>query len=125
MENNRTYLTKLIGSIIQKVDSSISTIVKIKNNEDDQENVKMIVGIQLSFEEYTLNIYNPAHISFKDKELKDLIGLKVVMVSETKEEAELCFDDGCKLIINIRDEAYEGPEAMSLYGPNDFWVVWN
>lgn len=125
METKQTYLTRLIGSIIQKTDTDITTVVAIKMHKDDEESVKMIIGIQLYFEEYILNIYNPAKITFHDTALNNLIGLKVIEVNETKESAELMFDNGCKLIVNMKEEAYEGPEAMALYGPNDFWVVWN
>lgn len=102
-----------------------STIFPINGNTDDGTGVKFTIDNILYFEDFQLNINNPISLTPLDKELDNLIGLKVIETDERKEEAELVFENGYRLVVNMRDEVYYGPEAMSLNGPNGFCVVWN
>jgi len=124
MESN-SYLKRLIGKTVTKTDISTSTIIGILTNKEEPSNERMIMLLQLYLEDYRLQIDNPVTIIPLDKELLDFVGLKVFDTNEKKEEAELIFDNGYKIIINMRDEVYYGPEAMSLYGPDNFCAVWN
>ena len=121
----KLYLEQLIGKAVTKTDITTSTTIGIRKTKDEPSNEKMEITLQLFLEDYLLNIYDPITIIPANKELLDFISLKVIAVSETKEEAELIFDNGYKVIINMREEVYFGPEAMCLYGPDDFCAVWN
>ena len=121
----KSYLERLIGKIVTKTDINTSTAINLGNSNDEPANVKFEISLQLFLEEYLLDIYNPITVIPSDKELPDFVGLKVVAISDTKEEGELIFDNGYKIVVNMRDEAYYGPEAMCLYGPENLIVVWN
>ena len=43
----------------------------------------------------------------------------------SEEAACLRFDDGSAIEIDLRDEAFEGPEAIVLDQPGESIVVWN
>jgi hypothetical protein len=118
------YLERLLGKVITKTDTGTSIVIGRNMKEDDPNRERTFAMVQLFLEDYILNIENPMTIIPSGKELPDLEGLKVIATDENDEEAELIFDNGNRLIINLREEAYEGPEAMCLYGPDDFCVVW-
>jgi hypothetical protein len=119
--SKQEYLNRLVGKVLTSVNVSPSTILSII------ENGKALYTITntLYFEDYRLNINNPISILPVAKELDDLVHLKVVATKERKKEAEIVFDSGYKLIVDMRDEGYYDPEAMYLTGPDNFWVVWN
>ena len=121
----QTDLGRLIGCVIRKIDVDVATFTELKSNNDDVDTNKTVDGIQLQFEEYTLSIYKPIKISDSDAILNDLLGLKIVAAIETKESAELYFNNGWRLIVNMKDNTFAVPESMILYGPDDFGVVWN
>ena len=120
-----SYLEKLIGKTVTKTDINTSTVTAIVENTDGPFNQKTSIILQLYLEEYLLNIYNPITIVPDYKEFNDLNGSKVIAVDENKEEARLIFNNGNVLTVNMRDEVYWDPEAMCLYGPDNFFVVWN
>jgi hypothetical protein len=117
-------LKRLIGKVVNKTEISSSIIIGRNMKADDPNRERTFVMLQLFIEDYILNISNPITIIPSYKELPDLEGLKIIAVHETDEEAELIFDNGNRLIVDMRDEAYEGPEAIYLTGPDGFWVVW-
>jgi len=120
-----SYLEILIGKTVTKTDINTSTITAIIKNTDESFNQNMSIVLQLYLEEYLLNIYNPITIVPDYKEFGDLNGLKIIDVDESKEEAKLIFDNGNVLTVNMRDEVYWDPEAMCLYGPDNFFIAWN
>jgi hypothetical protein len=122
--DEKSYLKQLLGKLVTATDTGTSIIIGINMKEGDPDRERTFAMVQLFIEDYILNIENPTTIYPLGKELDDLEGLKIIAVEETKEEAELIFDNGSRLIVNLRDEAYEGPEAMSLRGPNNFFVSW-
>ena len=83
--------------------------------------------VQLYFTDgAVLNIYNPFSLEASNPvDLADLAGSSVRMVSETPEKAVIEFDNGVQILIDLRDEAYIGPEAMQLNVPGKPGVVWN
>lgn len=125
MVNNESYLKLLIGKYVTKTEYSSSTIAPINGDKNDPFLIKASVFVQIYFEDYRLNIYNTMHVIPSDRMVNDFIGLKVMEVYETKEEAILKFKNNYKIIVDMRDEAYSDPEAMYLAGPNNFWTVWN
>lgn len=127
MEDNKSYLKKLIGQSIKSVDFDINTIATLKEKKDDQSEQHMSVYTQLYFDQYRLDIFNKTKIvGGINLANKDLVGLKVIGTSETDENAELIFDNSYRLLIDLGDEVYNGePEAMCLQGPDNLIVVWD
>jgi len=125
MENKFTYLEKIIGKVVTKTEINSSTIIAMKKSKNDSSTGRMTLSLQLFLEDYLLTIYNPITIIPQDKELRNFIGLRIVSTEETGEEAKLIFDNEFKIIVNMRDDVYFDPEAMTLSGPNNFCVVWN
>ena len=122
-----TYLSRLLGEKVTNVTSDISFLMPIDSNGNANEEVTSIYT-QIYFTKHRLHIYNRSNIfSSTNCQMNDLINLTVVSVSEKKDTyAEIIFERDIKLNIDLRDEAYNGPEAMALFGlEDDFWVVWN
>ena len=55
----------------------------------------------------------------------ELEGLTLTGVSQNAEEVVLTFADGTALDVNLRPDAYHGPEAMTLHRQGQPIVVWN
>ncbi|MCW3117918.1 MAG: hypothetical protein JWM28_2000 [Chitinophagaceae bacterium] len=125
MGNEKSYLDRIIGKSVTKTDINTSTIIAIREIEADPVDERMSISIQLYFEDYLLNIYNPIKILPADKQLEDFIGLKLISAEEKKEEIKLVFNNNYSLIVNMREDVYFDPESMTLYGPNNFCAVWN
>jgi hypothetical protein len=118
-----TYLELLVGRTVTGAEYNTSTVAPIdiiKNG--DASFIKTSISIVVYFEEYRLSIYNNIRIWPPNKEINDFVGLKVLEAFETKEEAVLKFQHDCKVVIDLGDEAYSGPEAMYLSGPDNFWA---
>jgi hypothetical protein len=115
------YLNRLIGKTLTSTNLSTSTVLPINGNGKEL----YTIANSLHFEDYRLDINNPISIVPVEKELELLIGLKVIATEERKEEAEIIFDNGNKLLIDMRDEVYYDPESMVLNGPDNFCAVWN
>lgn len=118
------YLQQLVGKTVANTELITGTVIARKASRDEPDNIQIELTWQMYLEDYILNIYNAMSIRPDEKEFDDLRGLKVIAVDENKERAELIFDNGTKLQVDLRDEAYTGPEAMCLYGPDNLCVVW-
>lgn len=125
MKKKESQLSILIGKFVTDNRFSTSTTAFIRNDEADPKEVRVTLSVQLYFGEYILNINNPITILPGNLNLDNLVGREVRMVMETNVEAILIFTENVKVIVNLRDEAYHDPEAMTLYGPNNFCIVWN
>ena len=82
---------------------------------------------QIFFENGTiLNIYNEYYfIPNKTFNLSQIKGFKISDVLESKSEVKITFSNKINLIIDLRDDAFKGPEAITLSVPGDPMVVWN
>jgi hypothetical protein len=125
MSTEESYLKRIIGKSVTKTDINTSTTIAIRKTEEDPYDERMSISIQLYFEDYLLNIYNPIKILPADKQLEDFIGLKLISAEEKKEEVKFIFDNSYILIVNMHEDVYYDPESMTLYGPDDFCAVWN
>ncbi|HET6994903.1 MAG TPA: hypothetical protein VFI06_07965 [Chitinophagaceae bacterium] len=125
MDNENSYLKHLVGKAVTKTQMTTSTTFALENNKTDKSDPRMEIALGIFFEDFYLEIYNPIEIIPSDKGLDDFRGLTVVVAKEDNDEAGLIFNNGYKILINMRDEAYYGPEAMYLSGPDNFFVVWN
>ena len=83
--------------------------------------------LQLFLEQgVTLNIYNAcSFVGFEEDDLDSLIGTVIQKILEEYELIVLCFNTGREIHIDLRNEAYNGPEAMQLDVPGEPTVVWN
>jgi hypothetical protein len=81
--------------------------------------------VQLFFEkDITLNIYNDYRLT-KGAEIASLKEARVEKIEEKQDELILYFSEAKRLRIDLRDEAYNGPEALQLNVPGEPTVVWN
>lgn len=81
----------------------------------------------VSFENGTsLAIYNNfLLLGMTPGDVKGLIGKAVTDIDEDKYRVSIKFDNDSVIQIDMRDEAYTGPEAMQLRVPGETIVVWN
>jgi hypothetical protein len=81
-------------------------------------------GLLIRFNgDFKLLVINPFLVSGRDT-AADLVGDKLVgFVGEGTFE-RLTFSSGAALTVDLRDDSWSGPEAMTLSGP-DLTVVWN
>lgn len=80
--------------------------------------------IQIVFADGTvLNIFNS--YSYDGASLFDVSNLKVIDVSELEKVVTIKLENGSVLMIDLKEEAYNGPEAMMLIREGESPVVWN
>jgi hypothetical protein len=81
----------------------------------------------ISFENgINLAIYNRYElVGFTIKDTQSLIGNIVTSVDESASIITIRFENNWALQIDMRDEAYTGPEAMQLRVPGNPIVIWN
>ena len=73
-----------------------------------------------------LTINNPINLTGPVAEsLSSIRGLRISSIEESDEKAILRFGDGSSIDVDLRDEAYQGPEAMVLDVPGIPTLVWN
>ena len=123
---NQDYLNRLVGLVIEDFSSSVINYHPIDSNVSSTSEMgpKDVPGYQLKVGPYALTILN----HFKLKGIQDLHqskGLRVLHVVESKDEVIIELQNLIEIVVNLRDEAYYGPEALILEGPGDLIVVWN
>lgn len=81
----------------------------------------------ISFEgEISLVIYNRYELEgFSSNDAQWLVGKMVTHVDEATDTTTIRFENDLVLRIDMRDEAYTGPEAMQLLVPGEPTVVWS
>ncbi|MFA6094294.1 MAG: hypothetical protein WC757_00155 [Candidatus Paceibacterota bacterium] len=81
----------------------------------------------ISFENrISLAIYNRYElVGFVLGDIQRLIGNIVTYVDEGVDTITIRFENNWALRIDMRDEAYMGPEAMQLRVPGEPIVIWN
>jgi hypothetical protein len=84
------------------------------------ENGELYLGFG---DQWRLAILNPFQIEPGNAD--DLVGAALLMFEERGKEEVLQFDTGVTVKVDMRDEAYRGPEAIVLSGPKGLLVVWN
>ena len=75
--------------------------------------------------ECSLMIYNPCSILPASLKCTSLIGRTIESASSALGEFRLNLGGGVTLVVDLRDEAYTGPEPMVLRIPGQPIVVWN
>ena len=93
-----------------------------------QRVTKSIIGhdyAQVAFGASTILTITNAHTITGGKTLAELEGLALAGVFQDADEVVLTFEDGTTLNVNLRPDAYRGPEAMVLHRKGQAIVVWN
>jgi hypothetical protein len=122
----RSKLELLMGERVINVSSGLSSVFPLEDSTKDNLKTSMLVYTQVIFENYTLNIYNDHElVSEKNHSLLNIVGEKVIGIQELDKEANIKLENDDILKINLKDEAYNDPEAMSLNGPDNLCIVWN
>ncbi len=85
---------------------------------------------QLTFEDGAaiLSVYNPYELRGPEPEsgktITSVMGRCLLAVTTRPSLVELRFEDGWSVTVDTRDEAFTGPEAMTLDQPGKPTVVW-
>jgi hypothetical protein len=114
-----SYLEKLIGKTIVNIQISENTYYPLNKG-----NPQIVQELLLDFGDYILTIGNPYSLEHFEH-INSLLNTIVKDIRETETEAILITTTDQKFTIDLREESYVGPEAMSLVGPNNLCVVWN
>jgi hypothetical protein len=125
MNQQDSYLLLVVGKTVTDIEYNLATVASINPPEGRAARPAQSIYLQLKLQEYTLHIYNHFTTYPVEGDIDKYLGLKVIEVAESNTEVKLIFDNGSKIIVDLRDEAYTDPEAMYLRGPNNFAVVWN
>jgi hypothetical protein len=81
--------------------------------------------IQLGFgEKIGLSVYNDIHMLPAGASIDDLTGKMVISVDEKQDSVEIRFLDKTAFIIDMRDQAFHGPEAIQLNRVGQTPVIW-
>jgi hypothetical protein len=83
--------------------------------------------VGISFENgSSLAIYNRVElVGFASSDVEVLIGNVVANIDESANMITIRFKNDFGIRIDMRDEAYAGPEAMQLRVPGEPIVIWN
>jgi hypothetical protein len=74
----------------------------------------------------SLSIFNTVALTGPVAEdLAAINGKRLLIADESAEKATLRFEDESVIEVDLRDEAFNGPEAMTLHLPGEPIVVWN
>lgn len=118
------YLKLLIDRQVIDVGTEISTTIPIMDNNPD--NILIETPLRISFDIYTLFIYNRwTFLSEKSERVEELKGKELTCVQTVSETLELWFNSADVIKIDMSDNGYIGPEALVLNGPDNLTVVWN
>ncbi|MDA8485650.1 hypothetical protein NNO07_21490 [Pseudomonas resinovorans] len=72
------------------------------------------------------SIYNKFTLSgINKRDEKILIGRKITKINEDAQEITMTLEGNFMITINMRDNAYSGPEALQLRIPGNPIVIWN
>ena len=119
------YLNSLVGKTITDILVSQGVYYPIRSDKSEDEPSQVVEEIILKTEDYSLTISNRVKLNPAGENIKSLKGCKIIFIHETDLEVSISTSDKKTLIIDLRDEAYYGPEAMCLLGPDNLVVVWN
>ncbi len=117
-----SFIIGLIGERITEINSKVSAIHPLITGSSLIEH-----STSVCFNNYRLDIYNPVKLLGLDNKLSihNLTNLSVVSCIESADEIIIELENQIKLIVDMRDESFIGPEALCLHGPNNLMVVWN
>jgi hypothetical protein len=118
------YLKLLIDRQVVDVGTEISTTIPIMDNNSD--NILIETPLRISFDIYTLFIYNRwTFLGENSERVEELKGKELTCVQTVSETLEFWFNSADVINIDMSDNGYIGPEALVLDGPDNLTVVWN
>lgn len=103
--------TEIEGAILESISESGATYISANGKE---ESLKVKVH-SLAFDKGWFEIENPYSI-VGGENLNDFIGLKVVEAFSNEDSIYLKFNNDSVVIVSLKDEDFNGPEAAS-YNP--------
>jgi hypothetical protein len=112
-------LQRLLGKKANGWSHEIDSTIPINGDSTDQS---VDLSLRIYFDDFTLSVYNNHRIINGD--LEKLMGLELVEVKESDSKIEFHFGKA-ELVIDMTKDGYNGPEALSLTGPDNLIVVWN
>ena len=118
------HLNKLTGKQIIEIGIYPAPYYAI-NSPDSKSEPLTVITLWINFGEYKLNIGNNYELSPEPNNPEALVGQVIQEVIETSDAVKMITTIGVILTIDLRDEAYNGPEAMSLHGPENDIEIWN
>jgi hypothetical protein len=116
------HLNKLTGKQIIEIELCGAPYYPIDNSDSKPI---IVDELWINFGEYKLNIGNNYELSPELDNPEALIGKVIKEVIETNDTVKINTTLGNVLTIDLRDEAFNGPEAMSLHGPENYLKIWN
>ncbi|GAC1586167.1 MAG: hypothetical protein NVS3B8_00200 [Chitinophagaceae bacterium] len=127
MSNNLEALKVLIGKRIISASTEISQLVPMNDFDNTSKEFGLIeIPLNLVFVDYTLFIYNKWTIlNSPTKKIDSLKGVALSLIKDNDDTLQLYLDDASIIQVDLSDDGYIGPEAMSLHGPNHLLIVWN
>jgi hypothetical protein len=90
----------------------------------DSLNETELPEVRLEMEDYTLIITNKFTLA-PSASIDSLINTVIVNVEESESCIRIQVSNGLFLTIALSDDAYFGPEALVLHGPDNLCIVWN
>lgn len=116
------HLNRLVGKTITGISAGEGTYYSLNEKERPPQ---IVPEIYISIEDHSLTISNKIIFKKNTASINIFSGKKIKNIVETKDEIKITTEDENWFVVDLREEAYSGPEAMSLHGPDNFWVVWN
>lgn len=87
--------------------------------ETGDAGIELENGAQVAF-------YNLFEINAKQPlSAEDLVGRTVIDVKESESSIEIVFEGDLSITVDMKDEAFTGPEAIQLLVPGESIVIWN
>jgi len=80
---------------------------------------------------WRIAIYNASSLEtasaapLTEENARTLRGTRIVDIKTEPQFVAITFDHPARLVIDLRDEAYSGPEAMLITGPGEVILAWN
>ena len=71
------------------------------------------------------NMFLNKYRILRNNDINLLKGIKLLNIEEDQNKLIFHFSNGADLVIDLHDEAYNGPEALELHIPGQPTLVWN
>jgi hypothetical protein len=119
-----SYLDNIKGKKIIDLQFLTETYYPIKTEKEDKSEPQTVPSIWLDLGDYKITITNPITLENTPGDIYTFLNKIIINVVESDKHVCIVTSDGQKLNIDLSEDAYVGPEAIVLYGPNDLIVVW-
>ena len=116
------YLNRLIGKTITNISFGEGVYYALNEKERPPQ---IVPELFMKIEDYSLTIANKIILGPNVETIDLFLGQKIKNIAETKTEIKITTSEENWFIVDLRDEAYSGPEALCLHGPDNFFVAWN